>query len=198
MAEAGYRVTWNDLRPETIGYVELKRQGGVVEYRPGDIFEIDFGAPFDVIVALEVIEHVAHPDRLLARLRQLIKPNGFIVLTTPNGGFLRNDLPKFSDHPDPSVFESRQFEPDADGHIFLLHVDELVPLGAKAGLVLRELCLGTSVLTAGWLKTAWLLRLMPRSLVMGLERLAGATPLWLRRRIMTSILAVYTPRRDQA
>src|ERR1700686_5346288 len=34
LAEAGYRVTWNDLRSELADYVELKRETGSIDYAP--------------------------------------------------------------------------------------------------------------------------------------------------------------------
>ncbi len=39
---------------------------------------------FDVVVAGEVIEHVPHPDLLLAELRRVLAPHGRLVLSTPN------------------------------------------------------------------------------------------------------------------
>lgn len=38
----------------------------------------------DVVVAGEVIEHVPHPDRLLAEVRRVLVPGGRLVLSTPN------------------------------------------------------------------------------------------------------------------
>ena len=35
----------------------------------------------------EVIEHVAHPDRLLQQAAALVRPGGYVVMTTPNGRF---------------------------------------------------------------------------------------------------------------
>lgn len=191
LAEAGYRMTWNDLRPDTIGYVKLKWQSGEIEYRPGDIFATDLGTPFDVVMALEVIVHVAHPDRLLARLAALARPGGYVVITTPNGHHWRNHLPRFSDHPDPAVFESGQFKPDADGHIFLLHGDEFSALGARASLRLVRYETFNSFLSCGWVGTNGLLRFLPAGLVIALERLARRLPWRLRRGLTCTALAVF-------
>lgn len=40
---------------------------------------------FDMVIASEVIEHVDHPDQLLAMLHGRLNPNGRLVLTVPNG-----------------------------------------------------------------------------------------------------------------
>jgi 2-polyprenyl-6-hydroxyphenyl methylase/3-demethylubiquinone-9 3-methyltransferase len=187
LAERGYDVTWNDIREELAGYVARKHEHGRISYLGGNVLDVEPTADYDVVLATEVIEHVAHPDRFLAHLGRFLRPGGHVVLTTPNGAFVRNELPRFSDHPDPSAFESVQFRPNADGHIWLLHPDELPPLAAAAGLTLRELRLFETPLTAGWLKTAPLLRVLPTRTVDVLERTGGLVPRPLRERLMTHI-----------
>lgn len=39
---------------------------------------------FELVVAGEVIEHVPHPDRMLAEIRRVLVPGGALVLSTPN------------------------------------------------------------------------------------------------------------------
>lgn len=48
--------------------------------------------PFDAIVMLAVIEHVSEPLHLLARLYEVLRPNGRIIMTTPSpiGEFVIN------------------------------------------------------------------------------------------------------------
>ena len=142
LAELGYEVTWNDVRGELAGYVQLKYESGVVHYLPGEIFELSPTGPYDVVLATEIIEHVAHPDEFLAKLAELVKPGGHIIMTTPNGSYFRNRLPRFLDYDDPGRFEAVQFRPNADGHIFLLHCDEVEVLARRAGLRVVDLRLG--------------------------------------------------------
>jgi 2-polyprenyl-6-hydroxyphenyl methylase/3-demethylubiquinone-9 3-methyltransferase len=75
-----------------------------------------------------------------------------------------------------------QFRPNADGHIFLLHHEEIEPLAGQAGLSMVETRLFTNPLTFGHLGTERWLRLLPRGWVDGWERLGQLLPLWLRRR----------------
>ncbi|NDJ16211.1 class I SAM-dependent methyltransferase [Myxacorys almedinensis] len=173
LAELGYTVTWNDLRAELVDYVKLKYETGTLNYAPGNCFDLGFQAEFDAAIVTEIIEHVAHPDLFLQQIASLVKPGGYIIMTTPNGEYFRNNLPRFSDCADPSVFEEIQFKPDGDGHIFLLHRDEIESLASKADLAVIELKFFTNPLTAGHLKTRHLLRLFPKLVVDFFEGLSA-------------------------
>lgn len=191
LAEMGYEVTWNDLREELMEYVKLKHERGNVHYAPGNAFDLHFESKFDVVLITEIIEHVAHPDDFLASVARLVKPGGHIVMSTPNGGYFLNRLPKFSSCADPSQFESMQFKPNSDGHIFLLHTDEIEGLAARAGLKLKAIRLYTNFLTNGHIKTRVLLKFLPRSLVRAVERGTRALPLPVRRKLHTGMGAVF-------
>jgi len=188
LAEAGYEVTWNDLRPELAGYVRAKWERGVVHYLPGNVLDLSgFRNEFDAVVIAEVIEHVARPDRFLRKISTLVKPGGAIVMTTPNGEYFRNSLPRFSDCSDPSIFEANQFRPDADGHIFLLHQDEIYRLASETGLRVSEVRMFTNLLTQGHLKSRILLPVLPRKGVQAVEKITRRVPSFLRRKIHTHL-----------
>lgn len=190
LSERGYRVTWNDLREELIDYVKLKQESDL-NYLPGNVFELQVEQPFDAVLITEIIEHVAHPDQFLKKVASLIKPGGIIVMTTPNGQYLRNTLPKFSNCPDPSLFESGQFKPDADGHIFLLHTDEVNRLGEAAGLKLEELRFFVTPLTNGHMKSELILKVLPEAVVDCLERMICAMPSWITTKVCLQLGAAY-------
>ena len=62
-------------------------------YRQIDVAcEPDWGGTFDVISALEVIEHIIDTDQFLDRVRGHLVDGGLFVLTTPNINNLRNRL----------------------------------------------------------------------------------------------------------
>lgn len=189
LAEMGYRVTWNDLREELADYVRLKYERGEVEYAAGNAFDLEFREPFDAAVVTEIIEHVAHPDEFLRRTAALVRPGGWIIMTTPNGAFFRNRLPRFSDFPDPAVFEAVQFQPDGDGHIFLLHPDEIRRLAIQAGLELDSLEVFTNPLTNGYMKSHYLLRVLPRALILAVETASTRLPRPVRERLMIQTAA---------
>src|SRR5205807_485276 len=137
LAAQGREVYANDLRAEHLQAALSQLQDGAkVKVIAGDVFAADPASlgRFDLVVACEVIEHVAHPDQFLAKLRALLSPDGLLFLTTPNGRYFRNRLPNFSDVGDAGKLEEFQFRPDANGHLFLLTANELAGMAGQAGL----------------------------------------------------------------
>ena len=65
------------------GLVKESRERGlnVIE---GAIEDFEYHDTFDVITLMDLIEHVEKPKRLLAKVRQLLRPDGELVIYTPN------------------------------------------------------------------------------------------------------------------
>jgi 2-polyprenyl-6-hydroxyphenyl methylase/3-demethylubiquinone-9 3-methyltransferase len=187
LAELGFEVTWNDLRAELADYVRSKQERGQLRFAPGNAFELAFPSLFDAVLITEIIEHVAHPDDFLVKAAALVRPGGYIVMTTPNGGYFKNTLPKFSECADPAVFESVQFKPNSDGHIFLLHTSEIEPLARRAGLTVDKIKLFTNPLTAGHMKAEQLLKLLPRRAVSFAEDVTRYLPDALKKRLLVQM-----------
>lgn len=191
LAELGYEVTWNDLRKELADYVKLKWEKGTINFVPGNVFELGFDANFDIVLIAEIIEHVAHPDEFLIKISQMLKPGGYIVMTTPNGEYFLNTLPKFSDCPDPSQFEAKQFQPNAEGHIFLLHLDEVELLASRSGLSVIEKKFFNNFLTNGHIKLRNILKFIPKLAVNASEKLTLFLPRILQRKLNAHMAVVF-------
>lgn len=68
--------------------VELCRRFGL-DCSTTDVFDRSLDDErYDVIVMIELLEHVPEPGRFLARAGQLLAPGGILYLTTPNFGSL--------------------------------------------------------------------------------------------------------------
>lgn len=137
LAANGISVAANDLRVEVlrsaIANFDTKDSIAVL---PGNLFDLDprDTGRFDLVIAAEVIEHVAHTDNFLRHLAKFLVPNGHILLTTPNGAYFRNRLPTHSAVTDFKALESKQFRPDADGHLLLITRRELITIARRSGL----------------------------------------------------------------
>jgi 2-polyprenyl-3-methyl-5-hydroxy-6-metoxy-1,4-benzoquinol methylase len=192
LAEQGFHVTWNDLIPEMIGLVQRKYESGSIEFCPGNIFDLsnEWIGGFDSILATEVIEHMAHPDELLACAQKMLRPGGCLFLSTPNGKYFRFHYPRFSDCPDPEVFESVQFQPGSEGHIFLLDTEECRALAGRAGLETERLELFNNPLTRGHIKLGHLLPFLPARFVFAIESGTRWLPKGLREKIQCQMVAV--------
>jgi 2-polyprenyl-3-methyl-5-hydroxy-6-metoxy-1,4-benzoquinol methylase len=191
LAELGYRVTWNDLRAELAAYVMCKHEHGDVHLLPGDVFALPETEQYQTVLITEIIEHVAHPDAFLCQVARLVRPGGHIVMTTPNGAYFANRLPKFSECADPSLFEAHQFKPDGDGHIFLLHAEEVPPLASSAGLDILSIELFTTFLAAGRLRTQALLSLTSPDMLRRIERFCHGLPPFLAARVFTQMAVCF-------
>ena len=184
LAEKGYRVTWNDLRSELVDYVKLKHDFGKVEFVKGNIFEFEcvWKNRFDAVLAAEIIEHVAHPDQFLVCVAAMLRPGGRVFLTTPNGRYFRFNNPRFLECDDPSVYESVQFKPNSDGHIFLLDRYECRVLAERAGLEVEEISFMSNPLTRGHVKLGHVLPHLPSRVVCAIESVTRRLPSLIRER----------------
>jgi 2-polyprenyl-6-hydroxyphenyl methylase/3-demethylubiquinone-9 3-methyltransferase len=151
LVASGCAMVANDLREEVLrASLRELMDGDKVRVEAGNMFDLSSESigKFDLILACEVIEHVAHPRELLEHLKHLLNPDGRILLTTPNGSYFRNKLPTYSEVKDFTELEARQFMPDADGHLFLLTPGELCQLAESVGLAVEQLNVwGTPMLT---------------------------------------------------
>jgi 2-polyprenyl-3-methyl-5-hydroxy-6-metoxy-1,4-benzoquinol methylase len=72
-----------DLSPEAI--VSAKERYRGVEFQAVDIFHWDYSAgAFDVVISQEVLEHVEDQARYIDMAHELLRPGGYLILTTPN------------------------------------------------------------------------------------------------------------------
>jgi len=87
MTRLGAQVTGVDAAEKNIktAMVHAEEQGLSIDYRAGTAEAlVDQGERFDVILNMEVVEHVADPQAFLADCARLLKPGGLMIVATIN------------------------------------------------------------------------------------------------------------------
>ena len=71
-----------DISDRAVAYTKKKRPH--FQLAVGDAEELPFrDATFDAIFCSEVLEHVAHPEKLLSEIRRCLKADGYTVVVVP-------------------------------------------------------------------------------------------------------------------
>ncbi|WP_068071177.1 bifunctional 2-polyprenyl-6-hydroxyphenol methylase/3-demethylubiquinol 3-O-methyltransferase UbiG [Novosphingobium lentum] len=85
LARLGAAVTAVDAAAENIAAARDHAAGSglAIDYRHGELGAMDLGT-FDLVTAMEVIEHVADKPAFVAALAATLAPDGLLVLSTPN------------------------------------------------------------------------------------------------------------------
>ncbi len=85
LSRLGATVTGVDAAAENIAAAEDHAEGSdlSIEYRHGELGALGLGQ-FDLVTAMEVIEHVADKPAFIAALAAALAPGSLLVLSTPN------------------------------------------------------------------------------------------------------------------
>lgn len=79
--ELGWKVEGNDLNRDMLDQVSSNVE---VETHHGFFEDIDFGTQaFDIVIAMNVYEHLRDHNAFVAKLAQVVAPNGMFLMKTP-------------------------------------------------------------------------------------------------------------------
>lgn len=88
MRRMGFQVTAVDASNENIGTARAhaEQSGLDIAYRAATVeqLEAEGAGPFDVVLTMEVIEHVADPEAFIRSCSRLVKPGGMMIVATLN------------------------------------------------------------------------------------------------------------------
>jgi 2-polyprenyl-6-hydroxyphenyl methylase / 3-demethylubiquinone-9 3-methyltransferase len=85
LARLGAELTGVDAAAETVAAARGHAAGAglSIDYRQGELADLNLGT-FDLVTAMEVIEHVADKLAFVIQLAAHLAPDGLLVLSTPN------------------------------------------------------------------------------------------------------------------
>jgi SAM-dependent methyltransferase len=155
------------LRLKVMGYEVLAvdtnvsdfQAHGQVEFQPLNFnnpaevqaFYLKFSESFDLVMGIEVIEHVENPWEYVRNLKSLVKPGGHILVTTPNiTSWYHRMVFLFT-----ATFPTFR-DPDEMGHINPISAWELKVIADKTNL--KDI----RIVPAGELALLWLSGSIPR------------------------------------
>lgn len=127
----GYEVTGIDSSKE--GILIARQSFPNCEFIEGSVYNLPYRElehAFDVVISLEVIEHLLYPRELLRAAKRCLKSEqGLLILTTPYHGYLKNLILALTGHMD------QHFTALWDGgHIKFFSVATLTKLLQEEGL----------------------------------------------------------------
>jgi 2-polyprenyl-3-methyl-5-hydroxy-6-metoxy-1,4-benzoquinol methylase len=85
LMQKGYRVFGIERDPEAVSVAQAKG----LEVACANVEDANLSLPgsFDVILLMDVLEHLQHPDDLLLRLKRYLNQDGRLLVTGPNVAF---------------------------------------------------------------------------------------------------------------
>jgi len=85
LAERGANATGVDLSTEAIAFARQKcKNRDDIQFTVASVYKTPFeNRSFDSVVSSEVIEHLEHPENILAEIRRVWNKKGKVVITTP-------------------------------------------------------------------------------------------------------------------
>lgn len=89
LSAKGHHVTGIDLSLTSLEVAKKHDSKNAVKYLQANAYQLPFeDASFDVVTAMDVLEHVDNPQRLIQEARRVLKPNGLFFFHTFNRNWL--------------------------------------------------------------------------------------------------------------
>lgn len=89
LALAGHFVTGVDLSTTSLKVAESRDTTHTVRYQAGDVYKVPFSSEsFDVVAAMDLLEHVSDPQKVISEATRVLRPGGLFFFNT----FSKNPL----------------------------------------------------------------------------------------------------------
>lgn len=89
LGSLGHQVTGLDASSDALAVASRYDVTGLVRYQQGNALSLPYAdASFDAVCAMDFLEHVENPDRVIAEAARVLKPSGRFFFHTFNRNFL--------------------------------------------------------------------------------------------------------------
>lgn len=89
LARQGYKVTGVDIEEDVLEVAKKHDVTNTVEYKTADAYKLPFSdGSFDVVTAMDFLEHVDKPQNVIAEFSRVLKPGGLFFFHTFNRNWL--------------------------------------------------------------------------------------------------------------
>jgi 2-polyprenyl-6-hydroxyphenyl methylase/3-demethylubiquinone-9 3-methyltransferase len=128
-AQAGHDVTGLDISLTSLKVAEMMDVTGRVKYVEGDAYRMPFAKEsFDVVVAMDLFEHVSDPEKIISEMSRVLRPGGLLFFRTINktmiSYFWMNKFLKwFLNHTPEKYFEYHLFRRPEEVELWLEEFD---------------------------------------------------------------------------
>lgn len=85
LAEKATKVIGVDISPDAIKYAQNRYKSDNLVFKIGSCVDIPLpNSIFDLVVSFETLEHVEQHNDMLKEIKRVLKPNGIIIISTPD------------------------------------------------------------------------------------------------------------------
>lgn len=166
LLEKGYQVDFLDNEKNFFRYMSFKNETKKeLNCISCDISNFTPSKKYHGVYLGEAIEHMAHPDQVLSKLKDSLVPGGVLCLTTPNGDYENCYEPSWSEVKD-NTERNEKLANTIGNHVCEFSKNELKDLVKMAGFGLHEHILVNSSQLS---RKSLLRRILPFSLLSKLD-----------------------------
>lgn len=80
----GYTYVGLDVSKDVLLKASRLRSKGTIHFLQGDVSSLPFKRCFKLVIALEIIEHLKDPYKLLTEINNILLDRGYLIISTPN------------------------------------------------------------------------------------------------------------------
>ena len=98
LGKSGFRVDAYDLDKNAVYLAKKFNSYGDVGYSSGNVLKLKNSKKYDMVVAVEVLEHIKDDTNALSKISDMVKDNGLLLITVPIHEKYRKEFDNRSGH----------------------------------------------------------------------------------------------------